>query len=54
MGLPPGRATWPGRGIDTVIGAASDYDVASYSLEQIKQRQMELIKRRAVIRAQLK
>ena len=53
-GITSGEGGIAGEGIGTVIDAASDYDVASYSLEQIKQRQMELIKRRVIITAKLR
>lgn len=52
-GLTSGEGDITGEGIGTVVGAASEYDVASYSLEQIKQRQMELLKRRTVILGKL-
>lgn len=53
-GITSGEGGVTGEGIGTVIDAASDYDVASYSLEQIKQRQMELLKRRVMITAKLR
>jgi len=53
-GITSGEGQLAGEGASTVINAASDHDVASYSLEQIKQRQMELIKRRALITLKLK
>ena len=43
-----------GEGVGTVIGASSDHDVASYSLDQIKQRQFQLMSRRSQILAKLK
>jgi hypothetical protein len=52
-GITSGEGDLTGEGVGTVIDAASDYDVASYSLEQIKQRQMELLKRRTVILGKL-
>ncbi len=52
-GITSGEGGMAGDGIGTVIDAASDYDVASYSLDQIKQRQMELLKRRTVIVSKL-
>lgn len=52
-GITSGEGELAGEGVGTVIDAASDYDVASFSLEQIKQRQMELLKRRTVIVAKL-
>ena len=53
-GITSGEGDVTGEGIGTVVGAASDYDVASYSLEQIKDRQMELLKRRTVIMSKLR
>jgi hypothetical protein len=53
-GITSGEDDITGEGVGTVINAASDYDVASYSLEQIKERQMELLKRRTVIMGQLR
>lgn len=53
-GITAGEGKLAGEGASTVINAASDYDVASYSLEQIKQRQIELIKRRTFITLKLK
>jgi hypothetical protein len=53
-GITSGEGDLTGQGIGTVVDAASSYDVASYSLEQIKQRQMELLKRRAAIQLKLK
>lgn len=53
-GITSGEGELAGEGVGTVINAASDYDVASFSLEQIKQRQMELLKRRALIALKLK
>lgn len=52
-GITSGEGELAGEGVGTVISAASDYDVASYSLEQIKQRQMALMKRRVVITSKL-
>ncbi len=52
-GITSGEGGVAGEGIGTVVNAASNYDVASYSLEQIKQRQMELLKRRTIITKQL-
>ena len=53
-GITSGEDDLAGEGVGTVINAASDYDVASFSLEQIKQRQMELLKRRTVITVKLR
>lgn len=52
-GITSGERDIAGEGVGTVIGAASDYDVASYSLKQIKERQVELLKRRLVILSKL-
>lgn len=52
-GITSGEGDIAGEGVGTVISAASDYDVASYSLEQIKERQVELLKRRLVILSKL-
>ncbi len=53
-GITSGEGQLAGEGASTVINAASDHDVASYSLEQIKERQIELIKRRTAIQLKLK
>jgi hypothetical protein len=53
-GITSGEGDLTGEGVGTVIDAASNYDVASYSLEQIKQRQMELLERRTVIVGKLR
>lgn len=52
-GITSGEGDLAGEGISTVINADSNYDVASYSLEQIKSRQNELLKRRVVILSKL-
>ncbi len=53
-GITSGESGLAMDGAVTVAGAASNYDTASYSLEQIKRRQTELMKRRAFIVAKLK
>ena len=53
-GITSGEGDLTGDGISTVVNAESNYDVASYSLEQIRQRQMELLKRRTVITSKLR
>ena len=53
-GITTGEGELAGEGASTMINATSDHDVASYSLEQIKQRQIELIRRRTSIQLKLK
>ena len=45
-GVTSGDASLAGDGVGTVIDAAGSHDVASYSLEQIKQRHAQLVTRR--------
>jgi len=52
-GITSGDGDVTGEGIGTVVGAVSNYDIASYSLEQIKERQVEFLKRRLVILSKL-
>lgn len=53
-GITAGEGDLAGEGASTVINAASDYDVANYSLEQIKQRLIELGKRRVGLISKLR
>lgn len=52
-GATSGDGELVGDGVGTVVEASGNYDVASYSLDQIKQRQAQLLTRRNQIVAKL-